>query len=78
MVRLKFQPYHYILTIMRKVLLAIGIILCLIGVFPLFQYIFDYTELSDYGKGFVWGKAVILLIGISLIVISRKINKTSP
>ena len=76
MVRLKYQPYHFILTIMKKILLSVGVIICFIGIIPLFQYIFDYTELSDYGKGFVWGKVVIIGIGISLIIISRRINKT--
>ena len=63
---------------MKKVLLYVGVIVCLIGIFPLFQYIFDYAKLSDYGKGFIWGKVVIILIGLSLILISRRKNKTSP
>ncbi len=55
-----------------------GVTMCLIGIFPLFQYIFDYIELSDYGKGFIWGKVVLILIGIFLIAISRTKNRTSP
>jgi multisubunit Na+/H+ antiporter MnhG subunit len=78
MVRLEFQPCHFIFRIMKKVLLFFGVIMCLMGIFPLIQYSLDYTKLSDYGKGFVWGKVVILLVGISLIAISRKKNKTSP
>jgi len=62
---------------MKKVLLFVGVVMCLIGIFSSFQYIFDYTELSNYGKGFIWGKVGIVLIGISLIAISRKNNKTS-
>lgn len=68
----------FTLTVMKRILLYVGIAFCLFGVFPLLQYIFDYTELSDYGKGYIWGKVFILLIGISLLVISRKLNRNSP
>jgi|LSQX01.3.fsa_nt_gb hypothetical protein len=57
---------------MKKALLYIGIVLCLIGIFPFIQYLFDYKQLSDYGKGFIWGKGLIGFIGISLIVLSRR------
>jgi len=57
---------------MKKVLLYAGIVLCLIGIFPLIQYLLDYKQLSDYGKGFIWGKGLIILVGICLIFLSKK------
>ena len=63
---------------MKKILLLTGVIVCLIGLLPFLRYIFDYAVLSDYGKGFIWGKLLILFIGISLIFISRNKRKASP
>jgi hypothetical protein len=60
---------------MKIVLLYVGVVMCLIGIFSSLQYIFDYPKLSDYGKGFIWGKVVIILIGITFIAISRKKDK---
>lgn len=57
---------------MKKVLLYVGIIICLLGLVPLVEYLFDYNKLSDYGKGFIWGKGLMILIGICLVVIGRK------
>ena len=57
---------------MQKALLYIGIVLCLIGIFPFLQYLLDYKQLSDYGKGFIWGKALIVFVGIFLIILSRR------
>lgn len=53
-------------------MLILGIVLCLFALFALLQYVFDYRELSDYGKGFIWGKLLMLLLGIAFIVIGRK------
>ncbi|NND06484.1 MAG: hypothetical protein HKN87_08890 [Saprospiraceae bacterium] len=61
---------------MRKMLLILGIMLCLIGTYSLVEYTFDYGELTDYGRGFIWGKALVILIGISLILFSLRKNPT--
>ncbi|MFT6814617.1 MAG: hypothetical protein ACJAZ3_000508 [Sphingobacteriales bacterium] len=60
---------------MKKILLFLGILFCLISLFPFIKYLLDYSELSTYGKGFIWGKALILTIGISLVILSLKIKK---
>ncbi|MGF1532831.1 MAG: hypothetical protein ACFCUI_03960 [Bernardetiaceae bacterium] len=55
----------------QKIAFYGGIILCLAALFSLMTYIFDYAILSAYGKGFIWGKLLLLLIGILLIAIYR-------
>ncbi|MCO5251079.1 MAG: hypothetical protein M9949_06615 [Candidatus Kapabacteria bacterium] len=62
---------------MKKVILAIGIILFLIGLFQGGRYFFDYNVLSHYGKGYVWGSVIILLLGVALIIIGLKKKKIS-
>jgi len=60
---------------MKKVLLIAGIIILVLGIIPLMQYALDYNDLSNYGKGYIWGKLLITLIGTFLIIISRRIKK---
>ena len=60
---------------MRKILLFIGIIVILIGLIPLMSYALDYTELSSYGKGYVWGKIIIVFFGALMIIFSRRLKK---
>ncbi|MBS3999491.1 MAG: hypothetical protein KGZ71_03300 [Desulfobulbaceae bacterium] len=62
---------------MKKVILIIGIILFLIGLFQGGRYFFDYNVLSHYGKGYVWGSAIIWLIGLTFIIIGLKKKKIS-
>jgi len=59
---------------MKKFLLIIGILIVIFGLFPLMRYALDYTELSNYGKGFIWGKVIIVLVGTILITISRRLK----
>jgi len=61
---------------MKKVALIIGIILSLIGALQGFRYFFDYNILTQYGKGYVWGSVFLLAIGIILICLGIKRNKT--
>lgn len=62
---------------MKKVIFFVGIILILVGVFPLMKYALDYSELSSYGKGKIWGNILFVAIGILLIFISRRPKKKS-
>ena len=56
----------------KNILLAIGILLVLFSLVSVSQYIGDYSTLTEYGKGFVCGKLLLLLIGIGLIIFSIK------
>jgi multisubunit Na+/H+ antiporter MnhG subunit len=58
-------------------LIVVGGILCLFGVVPLIRYALDYQILSNYGQGYVWGKAIILLVGVVCIVIGSRLKKAS-
>lgn len=57
---------------MKRVLFYTGIVLCVLGLFPLLQYLFDYGKLSDYGKGFVWGKVLLIFLGGAMIFFGKK------
>jgi hypothetical protein len=59
---------------MKKILVVTGILISLFGFFPLMRYVFDYNLLSAYGKGFIFGKSVLILVGISLVIIGVKKN----
>lgn len=59
---------------MKKLLFYLGLGLSIIGAFSFLKYVIDYNSLSDYGRGYVWGKVLIIIIGIVLILLSRKIK----
>jgi hypothetical protein len=61
---------------MKKVLLFVGVILVLLGVFQGGRYIFDYELLSSYGKGYVMGSGLLFLLGVLLIYFGLKKKKT--
>lgn len=61
---------------MKKVLLFVGVILVLLGVFQGGRYIFDYELLSSYGKGYVIGSGLLFLLGVLLIYFGLKKKKT--
>lgn len=57
---------------MKKVILILGIIISIIGIASLFPYISDYSDLSNYGQGYVTGKILIAIIGVVLVVIGLR------
>lgn len=57
---------------MKKILLILGIMLVLASLFSIGQYVGDYKVLSEYGKGFIWGKILLLTIGAALIFVALK------
>ena len=57
---------------MKKISLIVGIIIIFISLFSVLPYIFDYSDLSKYGKGYITGKVFLLLIGIALVIIGKK------
>ena len=63
---------------MKKVTIVIGMVLSLIGFFQGSSYFFDYNNLTNYGKGYVWGSIFLLMIGLVLIYLGLKKKKTSP
>ena len=52
---------------MKKIILLIGIALILFAAYSLLPYILDYPRLSEYGKGYVAGNFIILVVGIAMV-----------
>lgn len=61
---------------MKKILYTLGILLLLAGIIPLFQYLLDYNVLSEYGKGYVWGKIILVLGGLGLVLAARRVGRS--
>ena len=61
---------------MKKILYTLGILLLLAGIIPLFQYLLDYNVLSEYGKGYVWGKIILVLGGLGLVRAARRVGRS--
>ena len=57
---------------MKKIGLITGIILTLMGLFQGARYLFYYNDLTAYGKGFVWGSVLLILVGVLLIFFGLK------
>jgi len=62
---------------MKITLVIIGSFLILLGLFQGGRYIPDYSILTSYGKGYVWGSVIIFLIGVALIFVAFKVSKKS-
>ncbi len=61
---------------MRKTLLFVGILFMLFSLLSIIPYISDYEVLSEYGKGFIVGKFLLMLVGLLMVIIG--IKKTAP
>ena len=57
---------------MKYIILIIGILLLIGSAISLGQYVFDYSELTQYGKGFIWGKIFLFIGGLLLIFFGLK------
>jgi hypothetical protein len=60
---------------MKYLILFIGIILFIVGFIQTTRYVLNYDALTQYGKGYVWGSAILMLIGIIIIFIGKKIDR---
>ena len=60
---------------MKYVILIIGIILSILGFVQGYRYIFDFDVLSNYGKGYVLGAALLLIAGLALIIASFYVKR---
>lgn len=59
-------------SIWRKINVAAGSVLFLVGAINVIKYVSDYDLLATYGKGFVWGNGILLLVGFLLIYMGLK------
>ena len=59
----------------KIILLVFGIFLILYSLITVGSYIGDYSILTEYGKGYVWGKIILLVIGIILLLLGIKKKK---
>ncbi|RCX05481.1 hypothetical protein [Schleiferia thermophila] len=60
---------------MKKILFITGIASSVFGFFQGYPYVFDYGILSNYGKGYVWGSALLFFTGLAMIYFALKIKK---
>lgn len=61
---------------MRIFILIISLLLLSIGLFNFFKYIGDFSELSTYGKGYLTGSLIFILLGgaITFLIIKKGIQ----
>lgn len=59
------------------ILTLLGVFISIFGLFRFAQYAFRFEELSEYGRGFVAGNAIMVLIGAVLIYIGYSKLKES-
>lgn len=52
---------------MKKILTILGIFFILAAIISILPYFMDYSQLSEYGKGFIWGKVILFFAGLLLI-----------
>ncbi len=60
---------------MKVLFLIIGIVFLFLGIMQSYQYIFDYSLLNEYGKGYIWGNIILVVLGIIFIGIYIKKRK---
>ncbi|MEM1123194.1 MAG: hypothetical protein AAGJ18_22325 [Bacteroidota bacterium] len=59
---------------MKRFLQILGGFLVLAGAIPFFTYFLDYNRMTEFAQGYVVGKGLLILIGLSLLFFSRKIK----
>lgn len=59
----------------QNLALGFALLVLIIGLFNFFKYISDYELLSDYGKGYLSGSLIFILLGgiLSFLIIRKKI-----
>lgn len=62
---------------MKYTLLIIGAFLVVAAIVSILQYLPDYSKLSQYGRGYLWGKLLVLSLGMGIIYAGLKIKKAS-
>jgi len=60
---------------MKIILFIIGTAISIFGVIKISQNNFTGKALSEYGKGYIFGNVVLILIGLSLIFFAWKKKK---
>lgn len=60
---------------MKKISLIIGILLLILGLYQGGKYAVDYSFLSSYGKGYVWGSLLLIIVGSILVYLSSRKKK---
>ena len=63
---------------MRTFLWIISIILVLIGGYQLTKYVKDYSILSQYGKGYIWGSGLLIILGLLIVTFLILKKRKSP
>ncbi len=53
---------------MKRWIIIIGILITLLGLYQGSKYLTDYNDLTNYGKGYVWGSIFIIILGSSIII----------
>ena len=62
---------------MKKILIIAGGVLVFLSVIPIIQFVFYYNELSDYGKGYIWGNIILFLLGSLFLYMGIKKKRKS-
>jgi hypothetical protein len=62
---------------MKIVLYVIGILIFIFAAIKISQNSFSDSRLSEYGKGYVLGNVVLILVGLLLIFFAWKKKKSS-
>lgn len=60
----------------QNLALGFALLVLVIGLFNFFKYVSDYELLSDYGKGYLSGSVIFILLGgiLSFLIIRKKIQ----
>lgn len=62
---------------MKKLFLVLGFILTLLGALQTGRYFLDYQVLTEYGKGYVWGSGIMLVLGLIFLYFGLKASHKS-
>jgi hypothetical protein len=62
---------------MKKKIALIGAAISLLGLYQVNKYLLNYKNLTQYGKGYVLGSFLLLIIGIFLMIYGIRKKKIS-
>ncbi|MCS6917554.1 MAG: hypothetical protein RMK52_09045 [Chitinophagales bacterium] len=55
---------------MKRLVNVAGVLLLFAGGIPLLMHSAHYMQLTPYGRGYLWGKFLMLAAGIVLLIVS--------
>ncbi|MFC4874485.1 hypothetical protein [Negadavirga shengliensis] len=60
---------------MKKATIILGFLVLAVSLYNISPYLTDYAALAEYGKGYVWGNIILLMVACILLYVGYRRKK---